>query len=479
MSKYSKRHFTVVIKNKENGLYISSTPSSAAKKAVSKLCASNKKKKVEFHIREITRDSKKKTYGPYIGYLEKLKIPIKLKEYIIKYNPVAKLKKKTTMKKIRMIGGTKEFIKNNHEHRGLFLIEIDEDITNNKDFFQLLFNLISESELSTYMLIHKDKKTIEFNLNPDITEELLLAFLNNQDNKNKIIEKMKELRIRKKIIITLQIPYMINSKVKYEVYPYMEYDPTTNSNFPNNERSRPSQQQINNRKTNERNRFQNTTSSNNKISIYRESFNKLEMLLYNHKDNNEFFKYFNLLNNALKYIITNDKLKLLHHIFYYFLHAKDDPIKDRKIISVGSGNAYFEHLLKESYNIPEIICIDPNPNSFLRANTGPFIQPTFSTVDDLMLSNNRNTYKDSLLILNWVYPNIGPYDVEAIQKLKPIRIFTIYENSGTAGSRNFHDSFKNNHYAKSYGYKSNMKKITSPTFDNSIKYVIESYKRIT
>ena len=126
MSKYSKRHFTVVIKNKENGLYISSTPSSAAKKAVSKLCASNKNKKVEFHIHEITRDSKKKTYGPYIGYLEKLKNPIKLKEYIIKYNPVAKLKKKSTMKKIKMIGGTKEFIKNNHDNRGLFLIEIDE-----------------------------------------------------------------------------------------------------------------------------------------------------------------------------------------------------------------------------------------------------------------------------------------------------------------------------------------------------------------
>jgi len=34
----SKRHFTVVMENKEHGLYVSSTPSSAAKKAVSKLC---------------------------------------------------------------------------------------------------------------------------------------------------------------------------------------------------------------------------------------------------------------------------------------------------------------------------------------------------------------------------------------------------------------------------------------------------------
>jgi hypothetical protein len=53
-----KRHFTVVEKSgKEHGLYVSSTPSSAAKKAVSKLCTSNKSKKVEFYLREITQGS--------------------------------------------------------------------------------------------------------------------------------------------------------------------------------------------------------------------------------------------------------------------------------------------------------------------------------------------------------------------------------------------------------------------------------------
>jgi hypothetical protein len=55
--KNSKRHFTVVMENKKHGLYISSTPSSAAKKAVTKICAANKGKKVEFHIREITQGS--------------------------------------------------------------------------------------------------------------------------------------------------------------------------------------------------------------------------------------------------------------------------------------------------------------------------------------------------------------------------------------------------------------------------------------
>ena len=107
ISSDTKRHFTVVIEGKEHGLYVSSTPSSAARKAVTKLCASNKGKKVEFHIREITQGSKKKTYGPYMGYIEKLKEPIELKGRVIKYKPVAKLSGKTGAKKGGMRGGQK------------------------------------------------------------------------------------------------------------------------------------------------------------------------------------------------------------------------------------------------------------------------------------------------------------------------------------------------------------------------------------
>ena len=102
----SKRHFTVVIGNKEHGLYVSSSPSSAARKAVSKLCATDKKKKVQFSIREITQGSKKKTYGPYLGEIEKLAKPIELKGRVIKYKPVAKLadkKKKTGGSKKRPV----------------------------------------------------------------------------------------------------------------------------------------------------------------------------------------------------------------------------------------------------------------------------------------------------------------------------------------------------------------------------------------
>ena len=99
--KDSKRHFTVVMGNKEHGLYVSSSPSSAAKKAVTKLCTANKSKKVEFHIREITQGSKKKTYGPYSGYIEKLKEPIELKGRVIKYKPIAKLSGKDSKKKMK------------------------------------------------------------------------------------------------------------------------------------------------------------------------------------------------------------------------------------------------------------------------------------------------------------------------------------------------------------------------------------------
>jgi hypothetical protein len=92
-SQKQKRHFTAVVGKEEQGLYNSYNPSSAARKAVSKLCANDKKKQVEFYIRETTQGSNKKTYGPYLGFVKKLKEPIQLEGRVIKYAPVAKLSK--------------------------------------------------------------------------------------------------------------------------------------------------------------------------------------------------------------------------------------------------------------------------------------------------------------------------------------------------------------------------------------------------
>jgi len=92
-SQKQKRHFTAVVGKEEQGLYNSYNPSSAARKAVSKLCADDKKRQVEFYIRETTQGSNKKTYGPYLGFVKKLKEPIQLEGRVIKYAPVAKLSK--------------------------------------------------------------------------------------------------------------------------------------------------------------------------------------------------------------------------------------------------------------------------------------------------------------------------------------------------------------------------------------------------
>jgi len=105
-SSISKRHFTVVVGTKEHGLYCSSSPSSAARKVVSKLCGKKNGKKVEFCLREITQGSKKKTYGPYLGHVEKLAKPIQLKGRLVERKPVVELlKEKSSVKKGGMRGG--------------------------------------------------------------------------------------------------------------------------------------------------------------------------------------------------------------------------------------------------------------------------------------------------------------------------------------------------------------------------------------
>ena len=114
----SKRHFTIIFEKEiqsgtlspTHGLYISSTPSSAARKAVSKLCTDNKNKKVEFCIRETTQRSNKKVYGPYIGYMQKLEKPVELEGRIIQYKPIVKLHKKGGKMKGGYIKGARAFI---------------------------------------------------------------------------------------------------------------------------------------------------------------------------------------------------------------------------------------------------------------------------------------------------------------------------------------------------------------------------------
>jgi hypothetical protein len=415
MSKYSKRHFTVVIKNKEHGLYISSKPSLAAKKAVSKLCASNKQKKVEFHIREITRDSKKKTYGPYIGYVEKLRIQIKLKEYIIKYNPVAKLKKKSTVKKVGMIGGKeiiyvkKENDYNSPEILPYFEIQTTTNIKNfslsnlvfnNKKYFNYKNDFLLSHPDKLHTLENKsDKKFIYFTFRNDITEDILQKFL--EDNKPNILKKLEELGIRDNVKIYLNIPYILdewsNSVPKYKKFKYIIDSEITSNDYSN-------------------------------------MVNQL-LETNNHKNNNKY------LNQALRAFGIKKSLLFFGDFLNYF----DDNLP---IISVGSGTAYFEYLIQEIFR-REIICVDPYPKIYLPENTPQdkaklFIKPKFKFFEKYLeqTKNTKNT-KNNLLILNWPPPSLegdkSVYDYPSIIELKPIGFFIVYEKTGISGSRKLRD----------------------------------------
>lgn len=170
----SKRHFTVVIGKKEQGSYVSSSPSSAARKAVSKLCADDKKRKVVFSIRETTQNSNKKIYGPYTGYMQKLDKPIELKGRVIKYKPVAKLDKKSSkMKGGRIIGfGTEGFVLqpniNNSSNPNLVskLIKIDDERLEKLIGFERKLNEIDpDGKYHVPMIIEKSRRITPENIN--------------------------------------------------------------------------------------------------------------------------------------------------------------------------------------------------------------------------------------------------------------------------------------------------------------------------
>lgn len=412
----SKRRFTVIIQNKEHGLYISSTPFSAAKKVVSKLCASNKQKKVEFYIREITQGSKKKTYGPYIGYLKKLDKSIKLKEYNIEYNPVVKLKK------AEMRGGTKNiYVSKDKQFQPYFKIETTENLTNNKyKKFSLSILVIDKKKFNNnndYYLFdshtphipigESDKKSISFTFRKDITEDMLKKFL--EDNKPNILKKLKEFGIRDNVKIDLYIPYISNrnDKPKFDKIEYIKQD-----------------------------NYSEITSND-----YSNMVNHILSL-------NEVSKHMIYLNIALQNIGIKECLKF----FGNFLSNFDDNLP---IISVGSGTAYFEFLVNRIFR-REIICVDPNPRSYISSRIGQtynnvFIPPKFKTVNNL-LSASEFKYNDCLLLLNWPNPmstiiqgihDYDPYDFNAIIKLKPIGFFIVYDSSSCSGSNELIDVLKN------------------------------------
>ena len=206
----SKRHFTAIIGKKEQGTYVSSSPSSAARKAVSKLCADDKKRKVVFSIRETTRDSNKKVYGPYIGYMQKLNKPIELEGRVIRYKPFAKLDK---MKGGKIIAkGIEGFVLhpniNNPDNPNLVskLIQIDDERLKKLISFESKLNEIDPSgEHHIPMIIESSRR---------ITSEII----NRSNLKEQEKQKLKSFNPNYKITYEFGGISIMQILKKYKIY---------------------------------------------------------------------------------------------------------------------------------------------------------------------------------------------------------------------------------------------------------------------
>jgi hypothetical protein len=286
-----------------------------------------------------------------------------------------------------------------------------------------------------------NKKEFSFFFRNDITDDILQKFL--EKHRKKIIKKFQELKIKNKIKIYINIPYIDDekpgSKPTYDKIKYLEYEP---------EPEVPS-----------------------------------EMLKY--------------LNIALK----NIGIGLCLTLFEEFLEKFDAILP---IVSVGSGRAYFEFLISNKFE-REITCVDPNPTQFQSPTNNSsynlFIPPEFNNVDKLMLSSRSNCYKNCLLILNWPDPEppqIGTeiddidkvkYDLDAIIKLKPMGFFIIYESGGISGSSkmlrllNSYNNYRNTiSFNEGLSYKlletdEYSRNITHGVMEANYNFVVASYQR--
>ncbi len=466
----SKRHFTVIIGNKEHGLYVSSTPSSAARKAVTKLCTANKSKIVEFYIREITQGSKKKTYGPFLGHMEKLKEPIELKGRIIKYKPVAKLIKKLGVKKGGMNRDDEQnsslyhdFIYNCLDHNILRKLkktkikypfpeekkDISIDVDRLKREYKLGNSDIDKAEIDK--LIKKLKIAninylLRFKIitNENISENNKKLFKNLQKKhfkftKNrqplplwKVVNKSKkieELNIEEQQIIISEyrkwkLEWMLSKQTKNLKKIICDENGDIILEF-STDNFEIEKIKCKNTKIEYNIEWRNLSNLQNEFKSYNSDFSR-----YSQKDP--------FLNVALFRFGMTFCLKKLNDFILMF-----PP--DSIVLSIGSGHGLFEYEYEKKYK-KEILCIDPDPLSFKGKNSGlekEFKKPINKTIDNFIAIRHKSYMETNLflLVINWADPDShNPYDLNAITLLKPAGFFVIFDEKpegGIAGSPQF------------------------------------------
>jgi hypothetical protein len=170
---------------------------------------------------------------PYEGYIEKLKEPIELKGRVIKYKPVAKLSAKTGAKKGGMRGGAKQIVKD-RKFQPRFRIVTDADLKKEFKFSMAYLTEGNDDMLydwrKTFFEPSDDKKIRYFDIRPDISDEHIKKYLNNNEKKLRIKGVFEKLRIPNEVKIFVDIPYIFDGKSnpEYEEYLYLEYTPSSN-----------------------------------------------------------------------------------------------------------------------------------------------------------------------------------------------------------------------------------------------------------
>ncbi len=161
------------------------------------------------------------------------------------------------------------------------------------------------------------------------------------------------------------------------------------------------------------------------------------------------FDYTTLLNKGIK--AFGHQNVLLHLNSFYNFYAELHP--DIPIISIGSGNGIIEFMTKQNNSKINWICIDidSNPINFpthaSQHMNQPFMKVDYNSVDQLII-NDISIIGKCILFLNWCLPNDSIYDFEAIIKLKPLAVFSIYElyenGPGAAGGEEFFNWMETN-----------------------------------
>jgi hypothetical protein len=156
------------------------------------------------------------------------------------------------------------------------------------------------------------------------------------------------------------------------------------------------------------------------------------MALSNTNDN-----YNNLFNVGIKSFGANNVVDIINSFYNNY---------KLPIVSMGSGTGVIEYLAKKENEEINWICIDNDTTMNFPYNASQYINEPLMKINhsscDQLIENTPSIVGNCILFLNWCLPNNSTYDFEAIIKLKPIAILSIYEEfngmSGSAGGEMFY-----------------------------------------